>query len=53
MLQIPKVYSVPYMKEMQLDDKVYRPGMEQGRILNAKNARLPDKAYEQNKELAE
>ena len=26
------------MKEMQLDDKVYRPGMVQGRISNAKNA---------------
>lgn len=29
------------MKEMQLDDKVYRPGMVQGRISNAKMHLLP------------
>ena len=39
------------MKEMQLDDKVYRPGMVQSRISNAKNALITYKAYEQNKEL--
>ena len=37
------------MKEMQLDDKVYRPGMVQSRISNAKNALITYKAYEQNK----
>ena len=41
------------MKEMQLDDKVYRPGMVQGRISNAKNALITYKAYEQNKELVQ
>lgn len=39
------------MKEMQLDDKVYRPGMVQSRISNAKNALVTWKAYEQSKEL--
>lgn len=41
------------MKEMQLDDKVYRPGMIQSRISNAKNALVTWKAYEQNKELVQ
>lgn len=41
------------IKEMQLDDKVYRPGMIQSRISNAKNALITWKAYEQNKELVE
>ena len=41
------------LKEMQLDDKVYRPGMVQSRISNAKNALITWKAYEQNKELIE
>lgn len=41
------------MKEMQLDDKVYRPGMVQSRISNAKNALITYKAYEQNKELVQ
>ncbi len=41
------------MKEMQLDDKVYRPGMVQSRISNAKNALISYKAYEQNKELVQ
>ena len=41
------------MKEMQLDDKVYRPGMVQSRISNAKNALVTYKAYEQNKELVQ
>ncbi len=41
------------LKEMQLDDKVYRPGMVQGRISNAKNALITWKAYEQSKELVE
>lgn len=39
------------MKEMQLDDKVYCPGMVQSRISNAKNALVTWKAYEQSKEL--
>lgn len=41
------------MKEMQLDDKTYRPGMVQSRISNAKNALVTYKAYEQNKELVQ
>lgn len=41
------------IKEMQLDDKIYRPGMVQSRISNAKNALITYKAYEQNKELVE
>jgi len=41
------------IKEMQLDDKIYRPGMVQSRISNAKNALVTWKAYEQNKELVE
>ncbi len=41
------------IKEMQLDDKVYRPGMVQSRISNAKNALITWRAYEQNKELVE
>lgn len=39
------------IKEMQLDDKVYRLGMVQSRISNAKNALVTRKAYEQSKEL--
>lgn len=41
------------MKEMQLDDKVYRINMVQSRISNAKNALITWKAYEQHKELIE
>lgn len=41
------------IKEMQLDDKVYRIGMVQSRISNAKNALVTCKAYEQCKELIE
>ncbi|MDH6356486.1 UvrD-helicase domain-containing protein [Parabacteroides sp. PF5-9] len=41
------------IKEMQLDDKVYRVGMIQNRISNAKNSLVTWKAYEQNKELVE
>lgn len=41
------------MKEMQLDDKVYRPGMVQSRISNAKNALITWKAYEQNGDLVQ
>lgn len=41
------------IKEMQLDDKVYRLGMVQSRISNAKNALVTWKAYEQSKELVE
>ncbi|WP_347396200.1 ATP-dependent helicase [Parabacteroides leei] len=39
------------IKEMQLDEKVYRIGMIQSRISNAKNALVTWKAYEQSKEL--
>lgn len=39
------------IKEMQLDDKVYRPGMIQSRISNAKNALVTCNAYATNKEL--
>ena len=41
------------IKEMQLDDKVYRLGMVQSRISNAKNSLITYTAYEQNKELVE
>ena len=41
------------IKEMQLDDKVYRLSMIQSRISNAKNALVTYKAYEQNKELVQ
>lgn len=41
------------IKEMQLDDKVYRLNMIQSRISNAKNALVTYKAYEQSKELIE
>jgi DNA helicase-2/ATP-dependent DNA helicase PcrA len=37
-------------KEMQLDDKVYRPGTIQNRISNAKNALISHRAYERNRE---
>ncbi len=39
------------IKEMQLDDKVYKPGMVMNRISNAKNALVTWQAYEQSKEL--
>ncbi|MDR0756288.1 MAG: UvrD-helicase domain-containing protein [Tannerella sp.] len=38
------------VKELQLDDKVYRPGLIQGRISNAKNALITSRAYEHNRE---
>ena len=41
------------IKEMQLDDKIYRPGMIQSRISNAKNALVTHQAYLSNKELLE
>ena len=41
------------IKGMQLDDKLYRAGMVQSRISNAKNALITCKAYEQSKELVE
>lgn len=41
------------IKEMQLDDKIYRVGMIQSRISHAKNSLITAKAYEQNKELVE
>ena len=45
--------SYTHLKEMQLDDKVYRLGMVQSRISNAKNSLITYTAYEQNKELVE
>lgn len=39
------------IKEMQLDDKIYRPGMVQGRISNAKNALITCNAYSSNHDL--
>ncbi|MDH6304146.1 DNA helicase-2/ATP-dependent DNA helicase PcrA [Parabacteroides sp. PF5-5] len=41
------------IKEMHLDDKMYRPGMIQARISNAKNALVTWRMYEQNKDLVE
>jgi DNA helicase-2/ATP-dependent DNA helicase PcrA len=41
------------IKEMKLDDKMYRPGMIQARISNAKNALVTAKMYGQNKELVQ
>ena len=39
------------IKEMQLDDKIYRPGMIQSRISNAKNALVTSSSYATNKDL--
>jgi DNA helicase-2/ATP-dependent DNA helicase PcrA len=39
------------IKEMQLDDKIYRPGMIQSRISNAKNALVTCNDYATNKDL--
>lgn len=41
------------MKEMQLDDKLYRPGMVQSRISNAKNALVTADMYAADRELRE
>lgn len=41
------------LKEMQLDDKTYRPGLVQSRISNAKNALVTCNGYAANKELLE
>jgi len=41
------------IKEMQLDDKMYRPGMVHAHISNAKNALITSQAYMHNKELVE
>lgn len=41
------------IKEMQLDEKIYRPGVIQKRISNAKNALISWRSYAQNKELIE
>lgn len=41
------------IKEMQLDDKTYRPGMIQARISNAKNQLVSPAAYAANKEMQE
>ena len=38
------------IKEMKLDDKIYRPGMIQGRISNAKNHLVSPEAYAANSE---
>lgn len=40
-------------KELQLDDKVYKPGKIQSIISNAKNALVSPTAYIQNKEMVE
>ena len=41
------------IKEMNLDDKVYKPGMVQGRISQAKNHLVMPEAYAANAELVE
>ena len=41
------------IKEMNLDDKVYKPGMVQGRISQAKNHLVLPEAYAANAELVE
>ncbi|OAV66357.1 ATP-dependent DNA helicase pcrA [Bacteroidales bacterium Barb6XT] len=41
------------IKEMQLDDKEYRPGMVQSRISNAKNALVTCHRYEHDRELVD
>lgn len=41
------------IKEMGLDDKVYRPGTVQSRVSNAKNALITCTAYARSKELVE
>lgn len=41
------------IKEMNLDDKVYKPGMVQGRISNAKNHLVLPEVYAANAELIE
>ncbi|MDR1601592.1 MAG: exodeoxyribonuclease V subunit gamma [Tannerella sp.] len=40
------------IKELHLDDKVYRPGMILGRISNVKNALITSRAYIRNMEYA-
>jgi DNA helicase-2/ATP-dependent DNA helicase PcrA len=39
------------IKEMRLDDKIYRPGMIQSRISTAKNALITCNAYDRNPDL--
>lgn len=39
------------IKEMQLDDKIYKPGSVQGRISNAKNHLITPSAYASDKEI--
>ena len=41
------------IKEMQLDDKTYRPGLVQNSISNAKNALITCQSYAQNQEIME
>jgi DNA helicase-2/ATP-dependent DNA helicase PcrA len=41
------------LKEMQLDEKIYRPALIQSRISNAKNALITSRSYEQNREMVE
>lgn len=40
------------LKQLQLDDKIYRPGNVQAEISNAKNALLSPTEYAQNEEIA-
>lgn len=41
------------IKEMKLDDKIYKPGMVQARISNAKNHLVSPESYANNKEVYE
>jgi len=41
------------IKELQLDEKVYKPGMVQARISNAKNRLIAPSAYKSDKETVE
>ena len=41
------------LREMQLDEKTYRPGLVQSRISNAKNALVTAEAYGRNREQVE
>ncbi len=41
------------LKDLKLDDKIYKPGMVQARISNAKNALFTPEQYASNKEIIE
>jgi DNA helicase-2/ATP-dependent DNA helicase PcrA len=41
------------IKEMRLDDKIYKPGLVQGRISNAKNSLITSNIYATHKDLTE